>query len=40
MKVIKHRFGEHSTLAATETLVIGTFNPDANKNEADFFMED
>ena len=34
---IKHRFLTHKINSETETLIIGTFNPDANENSAEFF---
>ncbi len=37
MITIKHRFLDHTINPQTETLVIGTFNPDTLKNTADFF---
>lgn len=37
MNVIKHKFRTHSINNETKTLIIGTFNPDVPKNEADFF---
>jgi G:T/U-mismatch repair DNA glycosylase len=37
MPTVKHRFLAHQIDAATETLLLGTFNPDAVGNEADFF---
>ena len=37
MTKIKHRFIKHSINPKTETLIIGTFNPDAEENVADFF---
>jgi len=37
MKVIKHRFLDHKINPETEILILGTFNPDTEKNEADFF---
>jgi G:T/U-mismatch repair DNA glycosylase len=37
MTVIKHRFLNHEINPETETLIIGTFNPDTPGNEADFF---
>jgi len=36
-KTIKHKFLDYNPEKATETLIIGTFNPDAEKNEANFF---
>ena len=35
--IIKHKFLAHKINPATETLIIGTFNPDASENPADFF---
>lgn len=37
MKKVKHRFINHQINPGTETLIIGTFNPDATDNQADFF---
>lgn len=37
MTVIKHRFLNHSINPKTETLIIGTFNPETPDNKADFF---
>jgi len=37
MTRVKHRFINHTINPETETLVIGTFNPDTEKNIADFF---
>jgi len=37
MTTIKHRFRDHQINSKTEILVIGTFNPDTEKNAADFF---
>jgi G:T/U-mismatch repair DNA glycosylase len=37
MKTIKHKFANHKINPNTEYLIIGTFNPDAEKNPADFF---
>jgi G:T/U-mismatch repair DNA glycosylase len=37
MKIIKHKFLSHVINPATETLIVGTFNPDAKKNPAKFF---
>jgi G:T/U-mismatch repair DNA glycosylase len=37
MKIIKHRFLKHEINPETEILIIGTFNPDTDKNPADFF---
>lgn len=34
---VKHRFIEHQINRLTETLIIGTFNPDVVDNPADFF---
>ncbi len=34
---IKHKFLTHKIHPETETLIIGTFNPNAEKNQADFF---
>ena len=37
MTIIKHRFLNHEINPNTEILVIGTFNPDTEENQADFF---
>jgi G:T/U-mismatch repair DNA glycosylase len=37
MTKIKHRFSNHKIDPKTETLIIGTFNPETSKNSADFF---
>jgi len=37
MTRLKHRFINHRINPNTETLIIGTFNPDTEKNEAEFF---
>jgi G:T/U-mismatch repair DNA glycosylase len=37
MTKIRHRFTNHTINQKTETLVIGTFNPDTEENIADFF---
>lgn len=37
MSIVKHRFSYHQINPATETLVIGTFNPETKDNQADFF---
>ena len=37
MSTIKHRFLDHQINPETEILILGTFNPDTEKNEADFF---
>lgn len=34
---IKHRFIKQFIIPSTETLVIGTFNPESIENTADFF---
>jgi len=34
---IKHKFQNHQINSDTEILIIGTFNPDVQGNEADFF---
>jgi G:T/U-mismatch repair DNA glycosylase len=34
---IKHRFTHHKINPETEILIVGTFNPDTEKNPADFF---
>lgn len=37
MAKIRHRFFDHQINPKTEILVLGTFNPDTEANEADFF---
>ena len=37
MITIKHKFRDYQINKETETLIIGTFNPDRKGNEADFF---
>lgn len=37
MTKIKHRFIHHQIAPDTETLIIGTFNPDIRENPAEFF---
>ncbi|KAA9327230.1 hypothetical protein F0P96_18530 [Hymenobacter busanensis] len=37
MPIINHRFLSHSIHPDTETLIVGTFNPETAENEADFF---
>ena len=37
MSTIKHRFLDHQINPETEILILGTFNPDTEKNDADFF---
>jgi G:T/U-mismatch repair DNA glycosylase len=37
MPIVKHRFLDYKIEEATETLIVGTFNPEAKNNEADFF---
>jgi len=37
MTRIRHRFIDHKINPQTETLIVGTFNPDAADNEAEFF---
>lgn len=37
MAIVKHRFIEHKIDSQTETLIIGTFNPETPDNEANFF---
>lgn len=34
---IKHRFTDHKLHPETEILIVGTFNPETEKNPADFF---
>ena len=36
-RIVKHRFTEHGLSPNTETLIIGTFNPEAPSNKAEFF---
>lgn len=37
MRTIKHRFTDHQINSNTETLIVGTFNPDTKDNQAEFF---
>jgi len=37
MKEIKHKFSGHKIQKDTEILIIGTFNPDTEGNDAEFF---
>lgn len=37
MITVKHRFLDHQVNSNTETLIIGTFNPEAANNDAEFF---
>lgn len=37
MITIKHKFLDHQINPNTETLIIGTFNPETAKNDAEFF---
>jgi G:T/U-mismatch repair DNA glycosylase len=37
MTIIRHRFIDHKINPQTETLIVGTFNPETSDNEADFF---
>lgn len=37
MITVKHRLSDYQINPETETLILGTFNPDTDKNEADFF---
>jgi len=37
MKTIRHKHLSHQINSETEILIIGTFNPDTEKNPADFF---
>lgn len=37
MTIIKHKFLSHQINSETETLIIGTFNPDVSHNSAEFF---
>ncbi len=37
MTTIEHKFLSHQINPETETLIIGTFNPQANQNIAEFF---
>src|SRR3972149_2469933 len=36
-EIVRHRFLDHKINPQTETLIIGTFNPDTPANKADFF---
>ena len=37
MQIIKHKFSNYKINSNTETLIVGTFNPETKKNPADFF---
>jgi G:T/U-mismatch repair DNA glycosylase len=37
MTIVKHRFLNHAINPHTETLIIGSFNPEAEDNKANFF---
>lgn len=37
MIIVKHRFADHQINPNVEILILGTFNPDTAKNEADYF---
>ncbi|MCE7057535.1 hypothetical protein LZF95_22835 [Algoriphagus sp. AGSA1] len=37
MITVKHRFSNHTIRPDTETLILGTFNPETSGNNADFF---
>ena len=37
MIIVKHRFLDHQVNPETETLIIGTFNPETTNNDAEFF---
>lgn len=37
MPTLKHKFSDHTINPETETLIIGTFSPDTEGNEAEFF---
>jgi G:T/U-mismatch repair DNA glycosylase len=37
MAIVQHKFKKHSINPNTETLIIGSFNPKAEENSADFF---
>jgi len=37
MNTIKHRFFDHPINSKTETLIVGTFNPETKGNPAEFF---
>lgn len=37
MLTVQHRFLDHQINPETETLIIGTFNPETTDNDADFF---
>ncbi len=37
MTIVKHKFSNHTINPNTETLIIGSFNPEAADNAADFF---
>lgn len=35
--IVEHRFSRHRICPRTETLIIGTFNPETSSNKAEFF---
>jgi G:T/U-mismatch repair DNA glycosylase len=37
MPILNHKFSDHKINPETETLIIGTFNPETEGNEAEFF---
>mgnify|MGYP000203195880 CR=1 FL=1 len=37
MKTIKHKFLDHNINPKAEMLFLGTFNPETENNDADFF---
>lgn len=37
-KIITHRFLSHEIKPYTETLILGTFNPESEKNDANSFI--
>lgn len=37
MPIIGHKFIDHQLNPNTMVLIVGTFNPNVNNNEADFF---
>jgi len=37
MITVQHRFLDHQINSETETLIIGTFNPETTNNDAEFF---
>jgi len=38
MQLVHHKFCGHKIHPDTETLIIGTFNPETRDNSADFFI--